>query len=348
MKIIILGVAFILLNVFAWAQHTFSIIAIDPATGDIGSAGASCIDNSSPLLNEGIADINGLVIGKGGINAQGFINPTNKVNAVDQIKEGKTAQEVLDWLLTNDVGGGRDTSHRQYGIVTINDTGAVSVAAHSGKNLIPEEAHIKGSNYVIAGNVLGNAAILDTIEAAFLSASGNLADRLMAGLNSVKDLAASTGCYDINVSSLSSFIRLGRKCDSTGLILDLTVSETDTSQSPVPDAITVLNTQFENWKTAGGYNDCFNALPDREFARNAVKIAPNPFENETTISFDERLRVTSFSVYDISGALIWQVSKKRLHTLTFKRGNKPAGIYLYKVRDADGNIFTGKLMITGQ
>ena len=36
-----------LLCVTAQAQDTFSIIAVDPATGDIGSAGASCVDGAA-------------------------------------------------------------------------------------------------------------------------------------------------------------------------------------------------------------------------------------------------------------------------------------------------------------
>ncbi len=38
-----------MLFVFAtinYAQHTFSIVAVDPFTGEVGSAGASCIANS--------------------------------------------------------------------------------------------------------------------------------------------------------------------------------------------------------------------------------------------------------------------------------------------------------------
>ncbi|MDX1463443.1 MAG: hypothetical protein R3359_10330, partial [Marinirhabdus sp.] len=54
-----------------FAQDTFSIIAVDPDTGEIGSAGASCVQG---IGNQGIIDIITKIIpGRGGVNSQAYV-----------------------------------------------------------------------------------------------------------------------------------------------------------------------------------------------------------------------------------------------------------------------------------
>ena len=77
---------FSFLTVFSLkAQDTFSIIAVDPVTKEIGSAGASCVQGVGP---SGIIDIiTDIIPGRGGVNSQAWvcipnINLQNAIMAV--------------------------------------------------------------------------------------------------------------------------------------------------------------------------------------------------------------------------------------------------------------------------
>ena len=84
------------------SQDTFSIVAMDPITGEVGSAGASCVDldaNNLPtddFLGE-------LFPGLGAINSQAYYIPANQANARARMNEGYTPSEIIEWLINNDV-----------------------------------------------------------------------------------------------------------------------------------------------------------------------------------------------------------------------------------------------------
>ena len=70
-----------------FAQDTFSIVAIDSVTGEVGSAGASCVDLSRTSLN--MDDFIGVLFpGKGAINSQASYIPVNQNNATEQMNQG--------------------------------------------------------------------------------------------------------------------------------------------------------------------------------------------------------------------------------------------------------------------
>ena len=69
-KLYILAIAS-LLSITGFSQDTFSIIAVDPATGEVGSAGASCVTG---VGSQGIIDIITKIIpGRGGVNSQAYV-----------------------------------------------------------------------------------------------------------------------------------------------------------------------------------------------------------------------------------------------------------------------------------
>ena len=53
-----------------FSQDTFSIIALDTVTGEIGGAGASCIDDNA--ITNGVLIINDIIPGRGGIHTQAY------------------------------------------------------------------------------------------------------------------------------------------------------------------------------------------------------------------------------------------------------------------------------------
>ena len=200
--LVVLGLNSINLN----SQHTFSIVAVDSTTGELGSAGATCLDSAMLNGEEGALVISDIVLGHGVIHTQAYWNPANQANARKRMLLGDSPDQIIEWLIEHDMaGGGKTIANRQYGIVDLNG-GKPRVAAYTGDSNIPEAGHILGVGYSIQGNILLEKQVLEDMEAAFLSTEGTLGDRLMASLQAAKRVGADSRCTVHGVSSLSAFI----------------------------------------------------------------------------------------------------------------------------------------------
>jgi len=189
------------------AQDTFSIAAVDTITGEVGSAGASCLD----LFQAGFTDPGFLaqqLPGVGTINSQSFYLAANQNNAMTRMQAGDTPQQIMDWLAANDVQG--NSTQRQYGAVRLVGSGALA-AAFTGANCLSYANHITGPNYAIQGNILLGQQILDDMEQNFLNTPGTLADKLMAALQGANVPRADTRCT--TTSSLFAFLEVAKPTD---------------------------------------------------------------------------------------------------------------------------------------
>ena len=72
------------------SNDTFSIVAVDTLTGQVGSAGASCIQGS--II---ISDIHP---GLGAIHTQSYWNASNQDSASSLMEQGYAPQDIIDWL----------------------------------------------------------------------------------------------------------------------------------------------------------------------------------------------------------------------------------------------------------
>jgi len=224
-------------------QHTFSIVAIDSLTGEIGSAGATCLD--ARFLNglPGALIISDVIPGFGVIHTQALWNRNNQQNARLRLEQGNSPAEVISWLRDNDVEN--NPSVRQYGIVSFDENRNVRSAAFTGVNCLDVKGHITGTYYAIQGNILSGLDILDSMEARFLHASGPLSDRLMASLQAAKVAGADIRCLNEGVSSQSAFIRVARPEDlPTDLYLDINVGFTPVGYDPLDS----LQIKYNQWK----------------------------------------------------------------------------------------------------
>ncbi len=220
------------------AQHTFSIVAVDPLTGEIGSAGATCLDIDDLGGEEGALVISDIILGIGGIITQAAWNPTNQVAARERMELGDSPQEIIDWLVANDPAPGTIAS-RQYGVVDLigGVGGNPRSSGYTGMSNSPVANHITGPNYSIQGNILISQAVLDDMETAFLNATGTLANKLMAAMQGAKRIGADNRCTSNQTSSKSAFLRVAKTEDlytNYGhLTVDLNVSKTDFAEDPI-------------------------------------------------------------------------------------------------------------------
>lgn len=217
--------------IILFGQHTFSIVAIDSVTHEIGSAGATCGDSQTWPGTPGAALISDIVPGQGAIHTQSFWNSINQSNANQLLFEGLQADEIINWLIDND--SENNPSIRQYGAVTLINNNIVA-DSYTGTNCFDYKNHIIGDNYAIQGNILLGQSVLDSMESRFLNTTGTLSQRLMASLLGAKVIGADTRCIEDQVSSLSAFLRVANENDNIDdLYIDIVVESTPNFIDPI-------------------------------------------------------------------------------------------------------------------
>jgi uncharacterized Ntn-hydrolase superfamily protein len=248
-----------------FAQDTFSIVAVDTETGEVGSAGASCIDASQ---FGGVKLLSGIIPGRGGINAQATVClPVhfNLVNGLDQMAQGKSPAEIIQWLVDNDACNFGNFTTRQYGIVDFDGSGNPRSAAYTGINCTVYANHATGFNYAVQGNILLGQQIIDSMEARFLNTPGSLAKKLMAALQGANVPGADTRCLNQGTSSRSAFLRIAKPDNHPdSLFLELNVPVTPIGVEPIDS----LQKLFDAWMTTSTNEITGSEVP--------AKVFPNP------------------------------------------------------------------------
>ncbi|OGD20038.1 MAG: Zn-dependent protease [Candidatus Aminicenantes bacterium RBG_13_59_9] len=151
--------------------HTFSIVAIDKETGEMGAAVQShwfSVGSSVIWAESGV----------GAICTQSFIEASYGPLGLDLMRAGKTAEEALAGLLRAD----KYEAVRQVAMLD----GQGRVAAHSGRNCIPEAGHLTGDGFSCQANLMLKNTVWNAMAKAFEGTKGELVDRLMAALEAAQ------------------------------------------------------------------------------------------------------------------------------------------------------------------
>ncbi len=275
-----------------WAQHTFSIVAVDLSTGEVGSAGATCGDDVIWPGTGGAILISDILPGIGAIHTQSYYLEENQIAARTQMEAGQSPEQIIDYLVSNDVVS--NPTLRQYGIVDMHN-GQARSAGYTGVNCLNYKNHLLGETYAIQGNILLGAGILDSMEARFLNTEGPLAVRLMAALQGANVAGADSRCLDEGVSSLSAFVRVARPDDVAGnFYLDLNVPSTAFGVEPI-DSLQVL---FDEWLVA---TDVDNPT---QMGRK-LQVYPNPAKGAVQVTLaDLPGPQTELKLVDTQGRLL--------------------------------------------
>ena len=276
------------------AQDTFSIVAVDPVTGEVGSAGASCVDlYTTSLSDDGF--LGQLFPNLGAINTQAWYIPANQNNAADRMFEGDTPSEIIAWLAENDA---QDTPElRQYGIVAFVD-GQVESAGYTGSSTDDYKNHVEGPTYCIQGNILLGQEVLDSMESKFNNAEGDLACKLMAAMQGANMIGADTRCTDNGTSSLFAFLKVAQPNDVIGSpSFEVSLRTHDGDGIEPIDSLQIL---FDQVHSCGP-----SSIESFEKDEKLFAAYPNPFietlhlENHGSMSL-----VTRFEVYTNYGMLL--------------------------------------------
>ena len=152
--------------------HTYSIVARDPQTGEMGVAVQSHWFSVGSIVAWGEA-------GVGVVATQSFVNPSFGQRGLELLKTGKTAQEVVDELIASDEG--RDV--RQLAIVDSKGNSA----GYTGAKCISEAGHFVGKGYSVQANMMLNNTVWNAMSKAFEKTKGPLAERLIAALEAAQN-----------------------------------------------------------------------------------------------------------------------------------------------------------------
>ena len=303
------------------SQHTFSIIAVDTLTGEIGSAGATCGDSIIWPGTPGAYIISDILPGVGAIHTQSFWLSSNQVNARARMQQGFSPDEIINWLVSNDVQN--NPQSRQYGVVDYQN-GSARSAAFTGSTCYDYKNHILGPNYAIQGNILLGQQILDSMEYYFLNTEGCLPDKLMASMLAARVVGADTRCFSEGTSSLSAFLRMALPTDNYNqLLLDINVAGTAVNVEPID----VLENKFIQWKN-NHPTYCQNLSISSFTDDNSIRIHPNPTEGIVYISGVEE--TTIIEVYNIKGVLVDSTIGNSISL-----NSHPNGVYIIKIKDGD-------------
>ncbi len=147
--------------------HTFSIVARDPATGEIGVAVQSHWFSVGSVVTWAEA-------GVGAVATQSFVDPGYGVKGLDLMRGGTPAPAALDQLVAAD----KQPDGRQVAMVDAQGR----VAAYTGKSAIAAAGHDLGEQFAVQANMMASAKVWPAMATAFTSTKGDLAERLLAAL----------------------------------------------------------------------------------------------------------------------------------------------------------------------
>lgn len=147
---------------------TWSIVARDPASGQIGVAVATCsfaVGARVPFVETGT----------GAIATQAFVNPFYGYRGLEWLRAGMAADAVLRRLTEADEG----RAERQIHVMD----GAGRFAAHTGADCVPWCGHLLREGFSVAGNMLAGPDVIAETAAAFEASAGEpLARRFIRAL----------------------------------------------------------------------------------------------------------------------------------------------------------------------
>ncbi len=173
---LLLGIGWLCSGLGAFAAprrpaHTYSIVARDPATGQMGVAVQSHWFSVGTIVAWGEA-------GVGVVATQSFAEPAYGPLGLALLRAGFPAPRALQGLL------GADPHPEVRQVAMLDREGRVAV--HTGEGCIPAAGHEIGEGFAVQANLVRSSGVWSAMADAFRSAQGELAERLLAALEAAE------------------------------------------------------------------------------------------------------------------------------------------------------------------
>ena len=240
--------------------HTYSIVAKDTVTGEMGVAVQSHWFSVGSIVAWGKA-------GVGVVATQSFVNPSFGPRGLSLLENGLSPQMAVNTLLELDEG--REV--RQLAILDVDG----NVAAYTGKNCIEAAGHIVGNNFSVQANLMEKATVWPAMAKAFENSKGSLAERMLLAMEAAQKEGG-------DIRGKQSVAILVVKAKSTGnswqdRVVDLRVED---SPEPLKEMRRLLNihTAYEFMNKGDLAVETGNNKLAKEHYMNAQKLNPTNLE----------------------------------------------------------------------
>ncbi|MDC8002128.1 DUF1028 domain-containing protein [Aequorivita todarodis] len=280
--------------------HTFSIVARDAKTGEMAVAVQSHWFSVGTAVSWGEA-------GVGVVATQSFTNKSFGLRGLNLLKEGKSPQEALNILLSDDEG-------RDFRQVAILDNRG-RAATHTGKSCIDFAGHANGENFSVQANMMLNDKVVPAMEKAWKENSEMpLAERMVAVLQ-----AAQNAGGDIRGKQSAALLVVAAAASAepwNDKLIDLRV---DDSENPIKEIARLLNVfrAYEHMNQGDLFVEKNEMKSAMDEYNAAMKMFPENLEMQywtaITLANDKQVEKASEMLQSIYGKdPNWRALTKRL------------------------------------
>ncbi|WP_299528826.1 DUF1028 domain-containing protein [uncultured Lutibacter sp.] len=240
--------------------HTYSIVARDTVTGEMGVAVQSHWFSVGSLVAWGKA-------GVGVVATQSFINLSFGPRGLSLLENGLSPKLAMQTLL--EIDEGRDV--RQLAILDVYG----NVGAYTGKNCIEAAGHIIGDNFSVQANLMEKNTVWPAMAEAFKNSKGSLAERMLIAMEAAQNEGG-------DIRGKQSVAILVVKGKSTGnswedKVVDLRVEDNENPLKEMRRLLTI-HTAYEFMNQGDLAVETGNNVLAKEHYMNAQKLNPDNLE----------------------------------------------------------------------
>ena len=192
----ILAAALLAIAIPSSAHATWSVIAVDRATGRIVIASATCVSQANLLRfpSKGLMDIQAIIApGFGVAAAQAGVDRTRENQSLihRELKKCTHPSAILQMLMSDPA-----IQSRQFGIVDLRGRFTGFSGATNGASSLSIQGQVAGTEiyYAIQGNILASNAVVQEAVRAFEQATGSITDRTMAAMEAADAAGGDRRC----------------------------------------------------------------------------------------------------------------------------------------------------------
>jgi uncharacterized Ntn-hydrolase superfamily protein len=186
---------------------TYSIVARDPETGELGVGVASrvlAVGALCPWAEPGV----------GAVATQSFVDLSYGTKSLAGLRQGASPAIVLEELTTADAGA----ATRQVAVVDAMGR----VAVHDGTECISEAGHVLGEQFSCQANMMRHRGVPEAMADAFATTDGSLVVRILSALDAAE---AAGGDFRGRQSSAMKIVAKDPTEGMNGLLIDLRVDD---------------------------------------------------------------------------------------------------------------------------
>lgn len=267
-------VALVLMTLPSRADATWSIVAVDRATGRLVIATATCVSQRvfAASAFKGLMDVQAVIVPGFGVAAtQASSDPTraNQALVTRELRKGTHPSVILQLLMSDP-----NVQSRQFGIVDSQGRFAGFSGAENSPSALDVEGQVAGTQiyYAVQGNILRSTAVVQNAVRAFENTNGAITDRAMAALEAGDAAGGDSRCSCTSAplakapcttrNAMLAYIIAADPTDkvpsphtetgtsyTTGkFALFLSVTDENTTAEESPNPVVTLRRRYDAWK----------------------------------------------------------------------------------------------------